>query len=117
MYSYRAKVLNVHDGDTVRLLIDLGFRIAYEADVRLLELWAPELNTPEGKVSQQALAKLIPPGTEVFVNTYKKKSFDRWLGYVFPINPGGTAGISVSTTMKEMGYATNPPPEFKVPKE
>ena len=117
MYSYKAKVVNVHDGDTVRLAIDLGFRLTVEADIRILELWSPELDTPEGKEAQKYLESLIPPGTEVFVNTYKKKSFDRWLGYIFPIEASGLAGVSISVQMKQAGHGTEPPEKYKIPKE
>lgn len=37
MYKYKAKVLKVIDGDTVDLLIDLGFGISYKQRIRLLD--------------------------------------------------------------------------------
>jgi endonuclease YncB( thermonuclease family) len=44
MWTYRAAVLEVIDGDTLRLDIDLGFHVHTQQDIRLLAVSAPELN-------------------------------------------------------------------------
>lgn len=43
LYWYRAKYLKNHDGDTVTLDIDLGFKVGVEMDVRLYGINTPEV--------------------------------------------------------------------------
>jgi endonuclease YncB( thermonuclease family) len=42
MWDYRASVLKVKDGDTLRVLLDRGFDETKEIDLRLFDTWAPE---------------------------------------------------------------------------
>lgn len=60
MYEYAAKLESVHDGDTLRCVVDLGFGLAIKQDLRLYGLDCPELATPAGKAAfaftQQAFA-------------------------------------------------------------
>jgi endonuclease YncB( thermonuclease family) len=51
MAAYSADLLHVHDGDTMRFRITLGFGIEVEHNIRLLGVNAPELSTPAGKTS------------------------------------------------------------------
>jgi hypothetical protein len=48
MWDYRARPLEVLDGDTVRLEADLGYYARHRVDVRLLDVHAPELGQPGG---------------------------------------------------------------------
>jgi micrococcal nuclease len=65
MYTYKAKLNRVVDGDTVNLTIDLGFRLTYTANCRLAGINAPEMNTEEGKTALVALMVML---TDNFVN-------------------------------------------------
>lgn len=87
-YRYEATVLEVHDGDTIRIDVDcnqpvrghdrdLGFHLHIEAhrlrfhpSVRLLGINAPELATPAGVVARDYLAGLLPVGTSVIAATH-----------------------------------------------
>jgi endonuclease YncB( thermonuclease family) len=57
-----ATVLNVHDGDTVR--VNIG---GLAVDVRLLDCWTAELDEPGGPAAREALAAMIPVGSQVTV--------------------------------------------------
>lgn len=51
MYDYLCSLISVHDGDTLRVLFDVG-RDTYEPDtIRLYGVNAPELATDPGKVA------------------------------------------------------------------
>jgi micrococcal nuclease len=65
MYTYKAKLNRVVDGDTVNLTIDLGFRLSYTANCRLAGINAPEMNTEEGKTALVALMVML---TDNFLN-------------------------------------------------
>ena len=84
LYNYNATVLKVVDGDTVDLRVDLGFKISLEIRVRLMEINAPEVSTPEGVKSREWLRTLLTPGMSVVVSTAKLPGdpYGRWLGKI-----------------------------------
>ena len=80
---YRATVLEVVDGDTVGLRIDLGFsvHVGEEGDpvvFRLDGVNCPESSgpdaSPEGEAAKAFTGNLLPVGAEVLVRTRKVKS-------------------------------------------
>jgi micrococcal nuclease len=110
-YVYRADVLDVHDGDTYKLRVDLGFRCAVTIQCRLRGVNAPELNTPEGKVAQQFVQKLLKPtpypeeNGQVVVESYRdQQSFARWVCDVWLGD-----GRSLADVLVEAGYAVRWP--------
>lgn len=91
MWEYRARLSRVTDGDTVRLVIDLGMRVQTEQAIRILGIDAPELGTDEGRAAREfALAWCEQHAEHVLedepdwpftVRTIRdRKSFDRYLG-------------------------------------
>lgn len=59
MYAYRARVISVHDGDTISLDVDLGFDVhVARMDVRLAGVDAPELNRVD-LLGEKAKASLL----------------------------------------------------------
>ena len=75
LYAYRATVLSVHDGDTVRASLALGFSVAFDADLRLLGCNAIELAAPGGAEARQHLAQLLPAGTLVYLRSLQVDKF------------------------------------------
>lgn len=45
VHTYNAELLRVIDGDTVELMVDLGFNVTYRATFRLYGVNAPETRT------------------------------------------------------------------------
>lgn len=82
MYNYNAKLLNIVDGDTVDMEVDLGFKMTTVQRFRLMGYNAPETRGPErdlGKAAKEHLQKLLPLGSEVAISTAKSDSFGRYL--------------------------------------
>jgi endonuclease YncB( thermonuclease family) len=48
VWEYRAALLDVLDGDTIRALVDLGGHVRAQWDLRLADVTAPELRQPGG---------------------------------------------------------------------
>lgn len=69
MYTYKATVNRVIDGDTVNLTIDLGFRLTYTANCRLEGINAPELNTEDGQKSKMMLDLALPKKSQVTISS------------------------------------------------
>ena len=98
MYEYDAAIMKVIDGDTVRLVVDVGFSVHVVDTFRLLRINAPEMNTPEGVAAKAALETLFIAPTRVKVT--KKEKYGRWLVEIF-IGP-----LNLNDEMVRLGHAT-----------
>lgn len=59
IYIYRAKVIQVVDGDTVDLEIDLGFKIRWATTCRFVGIDVYEKNEKHGQVAKKYVAGLF----------------------------------------------------------
>ena len=91
MYEYACKVERVVDGDTVDVVLDLGFDILHKCRVRLYGIDTPESRTrnldekARGKMAGAFLKDAIDSGKKVVIQTKLKDSkgkFGRVLGDV-----------------------------------
>jgi micrococcal nuclease len=57
-----ATVVRVIDADTVKLDLDLGFRVHLLANCRIADINAPELRTPAGERAKAYAETLLEPG-------------------------------------------------------
>lgn len=111
MYEYYVrKVENVVDGDTIDVLIDLGFDILFQSRVRLAGIDTPESRTKDlkekalGLESKEYLKKHLKDAKSVVIKTEKINSSEKYgriLGWVY-IN-GDTE--SLNDKMINDGYA------------
>ena len=108
MYEYAVKeVTKVVDGDTVDVLIDLGFDISVLKRVRLAGIDAPELHSKdavEKQLGDDARVKLMGlfAGRTVTVKTEIVDSTDKYgrvLGWFF------VEGTSINDKLVAEGYA------------
>jgi len=84
VYEYQAKVIDVYDGDSCTILIDLGFNITLEEKCRLYGIDTPELrskNLQEKELARQArdYLKGLVMDQEVTVITHKEGKYGRYL--------------------------------------
>ena len=91
MYEYSCEVKRVVDGDTVDVVLDLGFDILYKCRVRLYGIDTPESRTrnkdekARGKMATAFLKDAIEKGKKVVIQTKLKDSkgkYGRVLGDV-----------------------------------
>ncbi len=111
MYEYYVrKVEGVVDGDTIDVLIDLGFDILFASRVRLAGIDTPESRTKDlrekalGLESKEYLKKALKDAKSVVIKTEKMDSSEKYgriLGWVY-IN-GDT--VSLNDMMINDGYA------------
>lgn len=116
MYEYRAKIINVVDGDTFDMDIDLGFHIHIHERVRVLDLDTPEKRGAEKELGQivTEFAMINFLEKEVVIHSQKEilpktDSFGRWLVDVI-ITEGDYAFQSVVDIYTSLGvnkYAEN----------
>lgn len=63
-FGWRAYVVDVHDADTLRLVLDTGFDGRHEPDLRLLGTYAPELRQPGGPEMRAVALNWVTEWTE-----------------------------------------------------
>jgi micrococcal nuclease len=111
MYEYYVKdVTNVVDGDTIDVLIDLGFDILFASRVRLAGIDTPESRTTDkaekvlGLESKEYLKKRLKDAKNVIIKTEKMDSSEKYgriLGWIY-VNGESK---SLNHEMIEKGYA------------
>ena len=109
MWTYRAKVIRVIDGDTVDVDIDLGFGIWQKNErVRIMGIDTPESRTRNkeekvrGLLSKVYLKDAIKKAKKLTIKTHKGSEtgkFGRILGEIF------ADGINLNLKMCTEGYA------------
>jgi micrococcal nuclease len=109
VYEYSAAVLSIHDADTCKLRVDLGFGVFKVDTFRLHGINAPELNTAEGKAARDWLRETLAAyGNVVTVRTFKDKQekFGRFLAELWVDHPrGDQVLVNVNALLVEKGHA------------
>jgi len=80
VWSVPAEVIRVIDGDTIELMLDLGWRVYMKASCRLYGINCPEKDTPEGVAAYGYTAGVLTPGTKVRFMSRKLDKYGRPLG-------------------------------------
>jgi micrococcal nuclease len=111
MFEYYVKeVTKVVDGDTIDVVIDLGFDISFSSRVRLAGIDTPESRTADkmekalGLESKKFLADKIKSAKNIVIKTEKLDSSEKYgriLGWLYLDGDGN----SVNHEMIEKGYA------------
>jgi micrococcal nuclease len=89
IYIYKAELIRVVDGDTVELMIDLGFDTSRKERFRLYGIDAPEMNTAEGKEAKAWLIGVLGPYGAIYVQTIqlstkaKRDKYGRFLAVLY----------------------------------
>jgi micrococcal nuclease len=111
MYEYRVKkLINVVDGDTIDVEIDLGFDISIFKRVRLAGIDTPESRTTDkyekslGLESKAKLKQMLSSATTIVIKTEKPDSSEKYgrvLGWLYIDD----TKISINDTLIASGYA------------
>jgi micrococcal nuclease len=84
LYNYLCTIDRVIDGDTVDVIVDMGFYLKQTVRIRLLNVNTPERGEDEWSIATEALKDLIKQGEKVdknfWLSTHKTGKFGRWLG-------------------------------------
>jgi micrococcal nuclease len=89
IYIYKAELIRVVDGDTVDLIIDLGFDTLRKERFRLYGIDAPEMNTAAGKEAKAWLIGVLGPYGAIYVQTIqlstqaKRDKYGRFLAVLY----------------------------------
>jgi micrococcal nuclease len=113
MFEYKATVEEIIDGDTIDVLIDLGFRVSSHQRIRLVGVDTPEIHSsdPDKRAKAQAAKAFTTAWVEshegrVIVKSQKPGGGDkygRWLATVYP--PGATTEPALNVSLISAGHA------------
>ncbi len=112
MYTYKATVDRVVDGDTVDALVDLGFDTLKKVRIRMhgMDAWESRTRDKEEKVKGLAAKARLIELLEDYDNKFILVShgvgkYGRCLGEIFLSNFNLTENISVNNTLISEGHA------------
>lgn len=108
LYVYQATVLDIVDGDTIDVRIDLGCFVGLVRRIRLNRINAPELhaaNPAPGAKSREYVVTVLPVGTNVVLRTKLDHSekYGRLLAEVYYLQDVGW--INLNDAMVSLGLA------------
>jgi len=109
MYTYKAQVLKIVDGDTIDVDVELGFDVVLSNQrVRLYGIDTPESRTRNleekfrGLLSKSRLQEQCPKGSKILLESKDRGKFGRILGILYHID---NTEISINDRMIEEGFA------------
>lgn len=104
MFTYKAKIISVYDGDTVTAVVDLGFRVSVEMKLRLLGIDTPEMRGIEkvqGKIVRDIVREMILNDTVTIITKKDKQGkYGRYLATIILEN-----GMNLNLWLINEGYA------------
>tara|TARA_B100000035_G_C21036674_1_gene571380 strand:- start:4639 stop:4992 length:354 start_codon:yes stop_codon:yes gene_type:complete len=110
MYTYKARLIRVIDGDTVDAEIDLGFDVFVRQRIRLYGINTPESRTTDlvekekGLAAKQRLIELLPREFVVETILNKRGKYGRVLGVLKVQNEDETL-TNINDLLVEEGHA------------
>ena len=100
IHIYQAKIVEVVDGDTFDLMIDLGFNTFVKERMRLYGIDAPEMRTQAGKdlkrrlVENYYLAPVIVQSVEAPKSKQFRDKYGRFLAIIYDAWPIASQAIT-----------------------
>jgi endonuclease YncB( thermonuclease family) len=113
----RAQIVEVHDGDTFKAQLDLGWRLSLTTYIRLAGVNAPELPTPSGIAAQLYLMSLLKVGDVVTIRSSRLDKYGRSQAFVTMAD-----GRDVGSLMLQTGHGLSvnsslQPAPYNVPED
>jgi len=113
MYEYRAYLVKVVDGDTVDLMVDLGFSTMVKERFRLEGINAPETRTKDleekkkGLESKEFLEKVLVNSDYILVETKKdtKGKYGRYIATIYSATPDKPSLQNINKLLVNKGLA------------
>ena len=110
LFTYEAAVLDITDGDTLWVLIDLGFGFTTVQKLRLRGIDCPEVITREGEGAKKFVEKelnfskhsTLNANRSVIITSSKSDKYDRYLADVFYIHKNNEEFLNNNLLEKEL---------------
>ena len=83
IYTFKAYIEKIVDGDTFWAVVDCGFYTCVRQKLRLRGIDVPEINTHEGKKAKSFVSRKLKDCPFVVIKTHKSDKYDRYLSDIF----------------------------------
>ena len=83
LYTYKAFMERIIDGDTLWVKIDCGFNTWVRQKLRLKSIDAPEIPTKKGQSAKRFVQQTLKRCEFLVVKTYQSDKYDRYLADIF----------------------------------
>ncbi len=107
-FFYRARAIGVHDGDTIKVDVDLGFSMSLKnLKVRLTGIDTAEMTSKDPELKKKAVAardwlREKCTGADLFLESAGQDKYGRWLGKVYLQN-----GLCLNEELVKLGLAVS----------
>lgn len=107
LYTYRARVEEIIDGDTLKVDFLPGPGLHKGETIRLNHIDCPEITTPEGKAARRFVESELAGAELITVKSVRtrKEKWGRYLGDVFYEKKGRAGWIYLNQLLLDQGYA------------
>ncbi|NBV05693.1 MAG: DUF1016 family protein [Proteobacteria bacterium] len=112
IYTYKASLKRIVDGDTLHVTLDLGFGILHEETLRLTGINAAEVKSDGGTKATEGLKKILQQHEFFVVRTSSTDTYNRYLADIFlPQKPTATvqevaeSGVYLNQLLLDLGLA------------
>jgi len=107
MYEYKATYVDNYDGDTINFMVDLGFKVCMELQIRLAGINTYELHEKNSELKGLAyeakdfVQKVLVDADEVIIKTnkYENRKYRRYIAEVI------YDGVNLNEELLRIGYA------------
>ena len=99
LYHYSGTIKRWVDGDTVDLIVDLGFTVSVNIRARLWGIDTPERGQAGYAEATAEAVRLAPEGLDVRLSSLGLDKYGRWLAVIF------ANGIDVNAHLVQEGFA------------
>ena len=93
LYTYKGFIKEIVDGDTLWVILELGFNTWTTKKVRLRGINAASVETPPGKKAKKFISDQLKPCSFVIVKTYWRDKYNRYLADIFYDKNEGDANV------------------------
>jgi micrococcal nuclease len=98
---FNVAVDRVTDGDTVRVVADVGFKIYSKQIIRLAKINCPETGTPEGAAAKDYTEQWLTTHAKgLLLNCHGQDNYGRWIGTIT-----NAKGVSLNQELMDSGHA------------
>jgi micrococcal nuclease len=109
MYTYYGTIVHIVDGDTVDVVLDLGFDVTIEQRVRLLGVNCAERFTEDGRLATSFVENWVDDQQGKVIVATEKNTYDKYGRYVADIFTVDMTQQSLSQQLLAKGLATSYP--------
>jgi micrococcal nuclease len=104
IFTYYAQVKNIIDGDTIDVMVDLGFKTYVLKRLRLARINCPEKHTVNGLKAKEAVEELLPIDSIIIFRSTRLDKYGRSVAEIY-YNIHKTPRLNLSDELVNKAFA------------